>query len=283
MARLRDLLRGRIPNHLLELVPRSFDIIGSRSGSVVVVELPEELRPYSVEVAKAITSIHRNVKSVLVKASERFGEYRLRRLELVYGDEDTEVVHREHGCLFKLDPRKVYFSPREATERMRIARMVSPGERVLVMFSGVCPYPITIAKTQPLVEVVYGVELNPEAHRYCVENVRLNKVEGKVVPIPGDVREVCPTVEGMFDRVVMPLPKGAHMFLDLAVRCLKDRGFIHFYHWAREPDLFSEAEELLRSEAERQGYRAEITCRRRVLPYAPRVWKVRVDAFLRRL
>ena len=278
MARLKDLLKGRIPDKLLQLVPRSFDIVGSRMGSVAIVELPDEVKPYAVEVAKAIMSIHKNVKSVLVKASERLGEYRLRRLELVYGDEDTEVFHREHGCVFKLDPRRVYFSPREATERMRIARMVSPGERVLVMFSGVCPYPITIAKTQPLVEVVYGVELNPDAHRYCVENVRLNKVEGKVVPLPGDVREVCPSMEGMFDRVVMPLPKGAHMFLDLAIKCLKHRGVIHFYHWAREPDLFSEAEELLKKEAERQGCNVKIVGRRRVLPYAPRVWKVRVDA-----
>ncbi len=278
MARLRELLKGKIPDNLLQLVPRSFDIVGSRTGSVAIVELPDEVKPYAVEVAKAIMSIHKNVKSVLVKASERLGEYRLRRLELVYGDEDTEVVHKEHGCVFKLDPRKVYFSPREATERMRIARMVSPGERVLVMFSGVCPYPITIAKTQPLVEVVYGVELNPDAHRYCVENVRLNKVEGKVVPLPGDVREVCPSMEGMFDRVVMPLPKGAYMFLDLAIKCLKRRGVIHFYHWAREPDLFSEAEGLLKKEAERQGCKVKIVGRRRVLPYAPRVWKVRVDA-----
>jgi len=278
MARLKELLKGRIPDNLLQLVPRSFDIVGSRTGSVAIVELPDEVKPYAVEVAKAIMSIHKNVKSVLVKASERLGEYRLRRLELVYGDEDTEVFHREHGCVFKLDPRKVYFSPREATERMRIARMVSPGERVLVMFSGVCPYPITIAKTQPLVEVVYGVELNPDAHRYCVENVRLNKVEGKVVPLPGDVREVCPSMKGMFDRVVMPLPRGAHMFLDLAVECLKHRGVIHFYHWAREPDLFSEAEELLKKEAERQGCSVKVVGRQRVLPYAPRVWKVRVDA-----
>ena len=278
MARLRELLKGKIPDNLLQLVPRSFDIVGSRTGSVAIVELPDEVKPYAVEVAKAIMSIHKNVKSVLVKASERLGEYRLRRLELVYGDEDTEVVHKEHGCVFKLDPRKVYFSPREATERMRIARMVSPGERVLVMFSGVCPYPITIAKTQPLVEVVYGVELNPDAHRYCVENVRLNKVEGKVVPLPGDVREVCPSMEGMFDRVVMPLPRGAYMFLDLAIKCLKHRGMIHFYHWAREPDLFSEAEELLKKEAERQGCSMKVVGRQRVLPYAPRVWKVRVDA-----
>jgi len=278
MTRLKELLKGKIPDNLLQLVPRSFDIVGSRTGSVAIIELPDEVKPYAVEVAKAIMSIHKNVKSVLVKASERLGEYRLRRLELVYGDEDTEVVHKEHGCVFKLDPRKVYFSPREATERMRIARMVSPGERVLVMFSGVCPYPITIAKTQPLVEVVYGVELNPDAHRYCVENVRLNKVEGKVVPLPGDVREVCPSMEGMFDRVVMPLPRGAYMFLDLAIKCLKHRGMIHFYHWAREPDLFSEAEELLKKEAERQGCSMKVVGRQRVLPYAPRVWKVRVDA-----
>ena len=274
---LRERLRGVIPREALSLVPRSYDIIGSRGKAVAVVEIPEGLRPYEVEVAKAIMELHRCVKSVLAKESGRIGDYRLRRLRLIAGDPDTEVIHREAGCLFKLDPMKVYFSPREATERGRIASKVEGGERILVMFSGVGPYPIRIAKLRDDVDIT-AIELNPDAHNYCIENIHLNRVEDRVHPILGDVRDVCPRLEAVFNRIVMPLPLGAYRFLDLAIPLLVEGGILHFYHWAREPEIFREAEHLVLEAAERFGRGAEITDRIRVSQYSPRVWKVRVDA-----
>ena len=274
---LRRRLRGVIPEEALRLVPRSYDVIGSRERAVAVIEIPVELRPYEGEIASALMELHRNVRSVLAKESERCGEYRLRRMRLIAGDPETEVIHREAGCLFRLDPMRVYFSPREATERGRIASKVAEGERILVMFSGVGPYPIRIARLHPGVDVT-AVELNPYAHNYCVENIHLNRVEDRVHPILGDVREVCPRLEGGFDRVVMPLPLGAHRFLDLAIPLLGEGGVLHFYHWAKEPEIFQEAESLISEAAGGFGRGAEIIDRVRVSQYSPRVWKVRVDA-----
>mgnify|MGYP003876788623 CR=1 FL=1 len=276
-GRLRERLKGVIPPESLSLVPRSYDIIGSRGKAVAIIEIPEELRPYEAEIAEAIMELHRSVKSVLAKESGRAGDYRLRRLRLIAGDPDTEVIHKEAGCLFKLDPMKVYFSPREATERGRIASKVAEGERILVMFSGVGPYPIRIAKLRGDVDIT-AVELNPDAHNYCVENIHLNRVEDKVHPILGDVRDVCPRLEGGFDRIVMPLPLGAYRFLDLAIPLLGEGGILHFYHWAREPSLFEEAERLVSEAADRFDREAEIIDRIKVSQYSPRVWKVRVDA-----
>jgi len=274
---LRTALKQRIPEDLLRLVPRAFDVIGSKEKAIAIVELPEELKNYEKTIAETLMEVHKNVKSVLAKASERYGTYRVRDLRLIFGEEDTEVIHRENGCLFKLDPMKVYFSPREATERMRIAELVKPGESVLVMFSGIGPLPIVIAKKQSDVRIV-AVEINPDAHNYCVQNIFLNKLFGRIQPVLGDVKEVCPTLGEKFDRVLMPLPKGAADYLDLAISCLKEGGILHFYHWAREGDLFSEAEVLIKAAAERMNRRAEILDRIRVLPYGPRIWKVRVDA-----
>jgi len=278
---LRTRLKGRIPEDLLRLVPRAFDIVGSREKAVAILELPEELREYEKLIAEALMEAHKNVRSVLAKASERYGIYRVRDLRLIAGEEDTEVIHKEAGCLFKLDPRRVYFSPREATERGRIAEMVRPGESVLVMFSGVGPLPVVIAKRRSGVHVV-AVEINPDAHNYCVENIALNRLEGRIRAILGDVREVCPRLGERFDRVLMPLPKGAASYLDVAIPCLRDGGVLHFYHWAHERDLFSEAEDLIRAAAEKMDRRAEILNRVRVLPYGPRIWKVRVDARIER-
>ena len=247
---------------------------------MAVIEIPDELASYEKEIAEAIQAVHGNVRSVLSKDSGREGEYRLRLLRLIAGDPDTEVIHKESGCRFKLDPRVTYFSTRESTERERIVEMVQPGEEVLVMFSGVSPIAVCVAKNHPDVEVT-AVEINPEAHRYAVENVRLNKVADRVKPILGDVREVCPSLDTVFDRVLMPLPKGAYMFLDVAVPMVKPGGVLHFYHWAPEDDLFTEAQRLVAEVAENDGRLAEFIGGEKVSLYSPRIYKVRVDMLIR--
>jgi tRNA (guanine37-N1)-methyltransferase len=276
---IRQHLKGKIPEDLLPSTPSSFDILGSRSGAVAVIEIPEELEPYEKEIAAAIQAVHGNVRSVLSKDSGREGEYRLRSLRLIAGDPDTEVIHKESGCRFKLDPRLTYFSTRESTERERLVEMVQPGEDVLVMFSGVSPISICVAKRHPDVTVT-AVEINPEAHRYAVENTRLNKVADRVKPILGDVREVCPSLKTVFDRVLMPLPKGAHMFLDVAIPMVKPGGVLHFYHWAPEDDLYGEARRLVAEAVENEGRQVEFTGGEKVSLYSPRVYKVRVDMLI---
>lgn len=274
---LRAELRGLLPEDALRQVPRSYDVIGSKQKAVAVIELPEGLREHEGAIAGALMGIQRNVKSVLVKESERAGEYRTRELRLAAGDQDTEVLHKESGCLFRLDPRAVYFSPRESAERERIAAVVADGEEVLVMFSGVGPLPIRIAKRHGKVRVT-AVEINPEAHNYCVENIHLNGVSDRVTAIRGDVREVLKDLGRDFDRVLMPLPKGANRFLDVAIPLLKDGGVLHFYHWAPEDDPHTEAEELVNRAAEGYGRRVEFIDRVRISQYSPRVWKIRLDA-----
>jgi len=274
---LREALKNKLsPNEIL-LVPRSFDIIGSRQKAIAIIELPDPLKPHEQIIAKALMQVHKNITSVLRKHSKRNGVYRLRNYELIFGDDDTEILHKEYNCYFKLDPQKVYFSSREGTDRLKIAAQVMPGEVILVMFSGIGPLPILIAKKQPNVKRIYAIELNPIAHHYCLENVRINKLAEKIVPIQGDVREVCPKLDLKFDRILMPLPKGAHEFLDVAIKCARNEGIIHFYHWASEWDLYSEAEESVLKIATKLGRTIDIQNKVRVLPFAPRKWKVRLD------
>ena len=266
----------------LKYVPSSFDIVGSREGAIAIVEIPEGGEYLKELIARAIMSRHRNVRTVLAKKSGRKGVYRVREYELVAGDPNTEVVHKEHGIRLKLDVTKVYFSPREATERLRVARQVKPGEVVIVMFAGVGPYALMIAKVQPRVRKVIAIEINPDAYRYMVENVRLNKVEDKVVPVLGDVRDKAPEWYGMCDRVVMPLPKGAYLFLGEAFQCLKpEGGYVHFYHWAHESELYVQAYRHLELHSWLYGMSLKVLGARKVSPYAPRVYKVCLDIELK--
>ncbi len=268
-----------LPPDKVNLVTKSFDIYGSKQKAVAVVEIPDELRDVEREVAEALMRVNKNVSSVLAKESARTGDYRIRELRLIAGDPDTEVLHRESGCVFRLDPGTVYFSPRESRERDRLTETVNDGDEILVMFSGVGPLPIRIAKGRPTVTAT-AVELNPTAHNYCVENIHLNRVSDRVQAIQGDVREVCPRLGKTFDRIMMPLPRGAYKFLDVAVPLLKDGGVIHLYHWAPKEDTFSEAEKLIAEAAGDLGRSAEIMGRIRVSQYSPGTWKVRVDARL---
>ncbi len=251
-----------------------YDLIGSReTGAVAVIEVPEGMD--SIEAAKEIMRRHPHVKSVLLKVGTREGDFRVRPLRLLVGSEDTEVIHKEHGYRIKLDPRYVYFSPREATERQLIAEQVRDGEFVLVMFAGVGPYAIAIAKRKDA--QVVGIELNPRACKYFQENVLLNRIDCKVFPIEGDVAFVTPAMYGRFDRVVMPLPKGAYMFIPYALRALKNgRGMIHFYYWGGE-DAVERAESMFRDEAMKMGLEVTSVGFRIVSSYAPRIFKIRID------
>ncbi|MFH0957035.1 MAG: class I SAM-dependent methyltransferase family protein [Candidatus Aenigmatarchaeota archaeon] len=269
---LKETLRGKLTDEELSMVPRSFDLV----GDVAIIEIPEELSGRRMEIALALQETHKRIKAVCNKKGERAGDFRLPDLQLILGD-GTETVHTESGCRFKVDVRKAYFSEREGTERQRIGKMIRPGEEVLVMFSGICPSPIIYAKVQPKIGHVYGVDINPDAHRYALENIRLNKVSGKVTPICGDVRKEVPKIGRKFDRITMPLPKDAHEFLDVALAAANDGGIIHFYHVAREGDLYAGALKIAKDAAKKAGKKVKILDKRKVLPYGPRVWKVCVE------
>jgi tRNA (guanine37-N1)-methyltransferase len=273
---LAKVLKNKLSEEELDIIPRSYDVIGSREKAVAVIEIPEGLEEKKQLIAEAVMKLNKNVVSVLNKISGRKGAFRLEDLELLIGDKNTEVVHKEYGYLIKLDPQKVFFSPRELTERQRIANQVKAGETVLIMFSGSMPYGIAIVKRQPLVKKIYGIEINPEAHEYAKENVAKNKMSHKFSLINDDVRGACPKLEKV-DRIAMPFSIGAYQYLDSAFECIKPGGIIHFYHIAPEDNLFGEAENVVKSIAEDFEKKIHIINRVKVLPFGTRYWKICLD------
>ncbi|MCD6477917.1 MAG: class I SAM-dependent methyltransferase family protein [Candidatus Aenigmarchaeota archaeon] len=271
---LKEYLNGKLTDDELKKLVKSFDIVGSKEKSVAIIEIPEELHSKEKLIAEAITKVHKNVKSVLKQMSPREGELRLRKYEVIFGEKNTEVLHKESGCRFLLDPQKVYFSVREGSERLRIAKKVRNGEKVLIMFGGVAPFPIVIARKSNA-SIIYSVELNKKAHEYAVKNVHLNKVDNRVVPVLGSVRDVCPSLNEKFDRIIMPLPESAYKFLDLAFSYSKKGTIIHLYGISEEKNLFKDLEEKVKSAV--NGKKYEIIEKKKVLPYGPRKWKVRLD------
>jgi len=228
---IADALKGILNEKELEILRKSFDII----GDIAILQIPDDLMSKKEIIARAIMKVHKNVKVVVRKRKPISGEYRVMDVEIIAGDKRTETVHREYRCLFKLDVSKVFYTPRLSTERIRIARLVKDNEAILDMFAGVGPFSIIIAKHSQ-VGKVYAIDKNPHAYYYLKENIKLNKVENIVIPILGDARDVVPLLNLKFDRIIMNLPKNAKDFLDVAISAIKDEGVIHYHAFSKGKD-----------------------------------------------
>ena len=145
------------------------------------------------EVAAAILKNVTSIKCVFEQRGGMEGEFRLRKLSHLGGEDRTVTTHRENGCAFKVDLAQCYYSPRLSTERLRIAEAVGGEESVLNMFAGVGPFSIPIAKKRKA--RVTSCELNEHACRFHVENNGLNKVDGLVDVVNADAMQL-PTHSG---------------------------------------------------------------------------------------
>lgn len=206
----------------------SYDVV----GDIAIIIVPESLTAREVLIADAILGSNRNIKVVAKRAGHYGGEFRTIPLSILAGENRKETVACEFGIRLRLNPERVYYSVRSANERRRVAALVTPGEAVLVLFSGVAPYPLVMSRYSSA-RVIVGIEKNPEAHGYALQNLQLNKKLCNIKLHLGDARVVLPTIRGCFDRVVMPLPTMAEGFLPEALGVLKPGGYLHFYDLQR--------------------------------------------------
>lgn len=230
-SNLHEALAGKLTPSELKIAPRAFDTI----GDIAIIEVDAKLAKKEKMIAKALLSLNRHLAVIAKKAGVHSGVYRTQKLKILAGEKRKETICRENNVLIKLDVETCYFSPRLSTERMRIANQVKEGESVLVMFSGVGPYSCVISKNTPAKEV-YGIEINPDAHKYALENIKLNKLSN-VQAFCGDVRKIVPKLNKKFDRILMPLPKSASDFLDVAALAAKPCAVVHIYEILNE-DVF---------------------------------------------
>jgi tRNA (guanine37-N1)-methyltransferase len=224
--RLKEILSELLSPEDLAHIYNSYDTV----GDIAIIRLTEASQRHSQAIAEAILRIHKNVKTVLAQTTSVCGDFRLRRLEFIAGENKTSTVHKESECFFSVDVRECYFSPRLFYERMRIAKQVKNREVIVNMFAGVGCFSIIIAKHSDA-EEVYSIDINPAAVQNMQENVRLNRVYDKVVPMLGDAKDIIEKrLCHVADRVLMPLPEKAYEYLPYALLALKSvSGWIHYY------------------------------------------------------
>ena len=263
---LKDYLKDRIEDDRIEDIKKSFDII----GDVVILEIPEDFEDYKHIIGEAALKFTKR-KAVYRKTSEIKGVIRTRELEHLAGEDNSETIHREFGSRFMLDVKKVYFSPRLATERRRISDQVQNNEIIIDMFAGIGPFPISIAREHNA--KIYAIDINPYAYKYIKKNIELNKLEGKIIPLLGDVGEVLNGLNIKADRIIMNLPGTAWTFLDTAIKNLKPGGVLHYYEFASEYKI--PIERIIETAYPRK---VEVLNSRKVKSKSPGVWHMGIDA-----
>ena len=248
--KLKDFLAERVPGVPRDLLPARAKLI----GGAALVRLREEIRDCRRKLGELILEFYSPRARAVYLVHGVEGVERRPVLELLAGEPLKEIVHREYGCLFKLDLTRLMFCLGNSFERLRIAGLTRKGEVVVDMFAGIGQFTIPVAVLGEA-RRIYAVEINPEAYRYLVENVKLNKVEDRVKAFLGDCRTLVPErLAGVADRVIMGYFGGTLEALPAALEALRpEGGIVHFHDLARRGAEESFAQRVLR-EAESLGY-----------------------------
>ena len=214
--------RANLPDYLRVVAPRAFDIF----GDIAIIKLPHELEPHFKAISDSIVNSNTNISKVAIDLGVK-GDYRVRKLKMIHGEDNFVATHKENGLTFVLDISKVYFSPRLSMERNRLSKLVSSGENVLDAFAGAAPFSVTLAKQGAFVK---SIDANPEAENWAIHNYKLNNISEQNYSFH------CSDVENYnfgserFDRVIMNNPTNSLFYLPLLSDLVKLDGFIHIYH-----------------------------------------------------
>ncbi len=221
---LKKPLHSIFPENVVPHVLRGYEVI----GDIAIISIAPSYVHLEKEIARSILGAYPALRLIAKRLSNHSGEFRIAALQKIGGDGEFATVHKEFGLRLHVAPETVYFSPRSSGERYRVARLVKPDERVLVMFSGIGPFALMIGRHAEASEII-GVEKNPQAHNLAQKNLEVNKKAQGIDFFCGDVRSVLPVLNKIFDRIVMPLPFCGTDYLHLALRYLLPGGTLHFY------------------------------------------------------
>ncbi len=268
---LRGVLQARLTKGELSKLPRAFDVI----GNIAILQLPLELKKRKKIIAEALLSLHKNLKTILLKSSKVKGRLRTMKLQFIAGKNTKETIYRENGCLMRLNVETCYFSPRLSHERLEIAEAIRGKKKVLVMFAGVAPYAIVTAKKNPLADV-NAIEINRKACKYAEQNVRLNKLKNLEI-IQGDVKRIIPRLKEKFDFIVMPRPQLNETFLEEAFSVAKKGCVVYFYDFADVEEIPQAAISRIEKEAKKAKKKIKILRWKRAGEIAPYRFRIRVD------
>ncbi|BBL45362.1 tRNA (guanine37-N1)-methyltransferase [Nanobdella aerobiophila] len=101
-----------------------------------------------------------------------------------------------------------------------------------------------------------------------IKNIKYNKIK-KIDFINKSIK--------LFDRIIMPLPKESHNFLEYAIPLIKSNGIIHLYQFFREEEIENNSYNLLDEYSKKLNFEYEILKILKVGDIAPGIYRVCID------
>lgn len=254
----------------IEIDSISIDFI----GDIALIRLPENLKKFKKKIGEILLKTNKHIKSVYIDKGVK-NEYRIREIEFIKGEGKTETIHNEYGIKIKIDVSKVYFSPRLAGERMRVAKQIKKENIVIDMFAGVAPFSLLIAKyAHP--KKIYAIDKNPYAIKYAKINAEMNGVDNIIEIIGGDAKEIIKKLPHA-NHVIMNLPHKSFEFLPYAI----EKGdIIHYYEIIERGKEMKRKREIT-SIGKKLGYKISIKNMHVVGSYSPSKNKIGMDLFIK--
>ncbi|MEN7982264.1 MAG: hypothetical protein ABFQ65_02365 [Nanoarchaeota archaeon] len=251
---------------------RAFNVL----GNIAIVNFSDDTKQKDKkEFAQKILKEQKNITTVLEKSGNFSG--RLRKMKTIYlaGEKTKEVLYKENDCVFRFNVDTTYFSPRLSNERKEISKLIKKNENVFVMFAGVAPFSIVIAKNSKA-KKVFSNELNREANKYGELNIGLNKLKNKVELVKGDVKKVAKKFKREFDVIVMPRPNLKDIFLESAFSLSKKNTRIYYYGFCKIGEEGKVVEQI-KEEAKKFKKKIKILNLKKAGEIAPYKIRLRVD------
>jgi tRNA (guanine37-N1)-methyltransferase len=232
----RDLVD--VPTELRGQLPRAFDVV----GDIVLIRLPESLRPYAPAVGSALLEFVPGARLVGLDLGVH-GEARIRGLERLAGSGPWSTEHRENGLNLEVDLERAYFSPRLAREHALVAEEVRTGERVLDFACGVGPFAAHIVRDARAREVE-AVDSNPAAIALAQRNLARAGSTGIGRAILATIEAFAPSA-GHCERAILNLPHGGVKYLPSVGATVARGGSLHYYELTDRAHLEPRQEELV--------------------------------------
>lgn len=183
MSKFKELLNKKLKvgEKEKEFLPAGYQ----RIGDIVILNLDKKIKKKEKQIALAIKELFPSVKTICIREGKIVGKLRKPKIKVILGKE-TETIHHEGDCLYKLDVKKAMFSQGNLFERHRISKNILKNQTIIDMFAGIGYFSIPFAKQGAK---VYAIELAKDSYEYLIKNAKLNKVNKNLIAIQGDSKK----------------------------------------------------------------------------------------------
>jgi tRNA (guanine37-N1)-methyltransferase len=254
---------------------RAFDVL----GNIAIVNFSKKTaKKDKIKFAEKILKENKSITTILEKTGKVKGRLRKPTTKYLSGEKTKEVIYRENNCVFRFNVDNTYFSPRLSNERKELASLIKKGEEVFVMFAGVAPFSVVIAKNSKA-KKVYSNEINREANKYAELNINLNKLKERIELVNGDIKKVSQKLKKQnkkFDVIVMPRPQLKDTFLKSAFDLSKKNTRIYYYDFCKQ-DETEKITKKIKQEAKKSKKKIKILKMKKAGEIAPYKIRLRVD------